>query len=113
MCSPDTLFGIRTGRFKRKCEVLEMDVTATAVCHGCDTTQKVAATVFVPCDVARRSNDDARKFVGQKLRHDLLMFGPISYQRFCEAVMETAASTDLKALAGDPFLLDMKPEGRA
>lgn len=114
-CAMSSLHFIRTGRYYRDGEALVLPVEATGVCLDCGENADVKFTVRVPCAEARRGNNAAREYLGNRLAEQLTdtPFGPISYQRFVEAAMDKTAVTDMKTLAGEPFLLLTPTQGRA
>jgi hypothetical protein len=115
MCEQLSIIGqIKVASFRRKSEMICADVNVATYCHDCDQHGRAEITVAVPCYAARKSNEAARDHLAGILRNYLVrMFGPISDQRFVEAVSDRAAQTDFKTLAGEMFLIDQPAKGRA
>lgn len=79
-----------------------------------DERKDVNILVALPCALAREAEPAAiHEHVYINMKQLMFVYGPISFQKLVETLMERLARTDLKALAGEPFLMDIHPEGSA
>jgi hypothetical protein len=102
------------GKAHRDGETVLITVRIQEHCPICDERTWEHILIVVPCDVIR--SEDAigvRSFVYSKVKDFIFAFGPISFQKLMEAIMEGLARFDLKALAGEPLLINMETKGRA
>lgn len=73
-----------------------------------DAYGQMQITVSVPCEYVRRHGEQkAREYLGNKMRSEILSFGPISYQRLAAAVMDRALQHNMESMAGEPFLFGL------
>jgi hypothetical protein len=113
MCEQMTIHKITTGALQRHGENLVLRVVNMCECHDCGEISRITADVYLPCSIVRNLGAaGAKEYVGKGFASTLGdSFGPISYQMFCEKVMDAFSQADLVNLAGQPFLLDMVPLG--
>jgi len=113
--SPDlTLVFPRASKFVRRGELLVCKVTGEVICHCHDELEDYTMRIELPCEIARTfSTEQVAAFLSCNLSDRIEDFGPISFQRLREVILDRVAATDFKTLAGNPFLLDMQPMGTA
>jgi hypothetical protein len=114
MCEPLSAKMIRVKPAFRDGEAVMIRFEVDAYCPDCEKDTVERMFVRLTCDTVRRlGNDECRKQSVQYLSAMMRTFGPISYQRICEAVTDQAQRTDFVKVAGTPYLTNMQPAGHA
>lgn len=109
-----SITSIRIGHMIRHEEVLVMPVKVEEHCTVCDERNPTSILVAIPCEIARKQDRcKVNEHLYESMKHLMFSYGPISFQKLVEAITEKVARVDLKTLAGESFLFDMEPGGRA